>query len=592
MSKKVEDKKLELFAYKIKNDTRFYIENFLKIRTKKSLLVPFKYNEAQEIFEAIIDKNTKENKLHRYIILKARQLGISTYSTARMFKDTATRENVNTFIIAHEDKATQNLFNMNKIYYDELPAVLKPMKKYSNEKALVFENPTGDDIEKASNPGLRSKFTLATAGSAEAGRSGVYHNVHISELAFFPNPENTMTALLQCVPDEMNTLVVLESTANGVGGYFYDMWQQAVNGLNDFTPIFLPWFTSSEYSRPFKDEKEKKDFEKQVNYTYRNAAGINVRSEEYLLQKQFGLTLEQLNWRKYTIANKCGGSVDIFKQEYPSTPQEAFIASGRPRFDLNVVKQYELAAEKPITTCYLNRKSRTTKVVIEDNDKGYLQIFKMPVQGKFYTIGADVAEGLVTGDYSVAVVIDEECNVVGLWRGHIDPDLFGKQLVSLGYLYNEAYIGVEINNHGLTTIKSILDEDYYNIYYSKVFDHVSNELTKKVGWTTNVKTKPFMINKLAEFIREFLIGIPAQEIIDELFTYVIDDKGRTNAQQGCHDDCVMALGIALMVFLEGKGEDFIPERTDKDGKKTNENFDVFEIIDELFETIIGVEVSD
>lgn len=592
MSKKVEDKKLELFAYKIKNDTRFYIENFLKIRTKKSLLVPFKYNEAQEIFEAVINKNEKEHKLHRYIVLKARQLGISTYSTARMFKDTATRENVNTFIIAHEDKATQNLFNMNKIYYDELPAVLKPMKKYSNEKALVFENPTGDDIEKASNPGLRSKFTLATAGSAEAGRSGVYHNVHISELAFFPNPENTMTALLQCVPDEMNTLVVLESTANGVGGYFYDMWQQAVNGLNDFTPIFLPWFTSSEYSRPFKDEKEKKDFEKQVNYTYRNSAGVNVRSEEYLLQKQFGLTLEQLNWRKYIIANKCGGSVDIFKQEYPSTPKEAFIASGRPRFDLNVVKQYELAAEKPITTCYLNRKNRTTKVVIEDNDKGYLQIFKMPVQGKFYTIGADVAEGLVTGDYSVAVVIDEECNVVGLWRGHIDPDLFGKQLVSLGYLYNEAYIGVEINNHGLTTIKSILDEDYYNIYYSKVFDHVSNELTKKVGWTTNVKTKPFMINKLAEFIREFLIGIPANEIIDELFTYVIDDKGRTNAQQGCHDDCVMALGIALMVFLEGKGEDFIPERTDKDGKKTNENFDVFEIIDELFETIIGVEVSD
>lgn len=591
MSKTIEEKKMELFAYKVKNDTRFYIENFLKIRNKKSQLVLFKYNHAQEIFENVIVENTKAKKPHRYIVLKARQLGISTYSTARMFKDTATRENVNTLIIAHEDKATQNLFNMNKLYYDELPSALKPMKKYSNEKALVFENPTQDDNEKQQNPGLRSKFMLATAGTTETGRSGTYHNVHVSELAFFPNPENTMTALLQCVPDEENTLVVLESTANGVGGYFYDMWQQAVKGLNEFTPIFLPWFTDPGYRREFRTEKERKELEKEINYTYKNTSNVNVRTEEYLLQKQFKLDLEQLNWRKWTIANKCGGSVDIFKQEYPSTPQEAFIASGRPRFDLNVVKQYELNAQEPIAIGFLDRKPHTTKTNFEHNDKGYLKIFKMPVPGRFYTIGADVAEGLITGDYSVAVVVDDECNVVSLWRGHIDPDLFGKQLVSLGYLYNEAYIGVEINNHGLTTIKSILDEDYYNIYYSKVFDHVNNELTKKVGWTTNVKTKPFMINKLAEFIREFLIGIPAQEIINELFTYVIDDKGRTNAQQGCHDDCVMALGIALMVYLEGKGEDFIPERTDRSVDKTKTSFDIPDIIDPLFEQEDKTEVS-
>lgn len=592
MKKTIEEKKLELFSYKIKNDTRFYIEHFLKIKNKKSQLILFKYNAAQEIFENIINDNTRSNRPHRYIVLKARQLGISTYSTARMFKDTATRENVNTLIIAHEDKATQNLFNMNKLYYDELPTALRPMKKYSNEKALVFENPTQDEDEKQENPGLRSKFMLATAGTSETGRSGVYHNVHVSELAFFPNPENTMTALLQCVPDEPNTLVVLESTANGVGGYFYDMWQKSVQGKNEFTPIFLGWFVDPEYTRPFKTEQERQEFEKDVNYTYKNSADINVRTEEFLLQQQFGLTLEQLNWRKWTIANKCGGSVDIFKQEYPSTPQEAFIASGRPRFDLNVIKQYELATTNPEKVCFLHRKAHSSRVTIEENPKGYLEIYQMPVQNKCYTIGADVAEGLVTGDFSVGIVLDEECNVVSLWRGHIDPDLFGKQLVALSYLYNEAYIGVEINNHGLTTVKSILDEEYYNIYYSKVFDHVANELTKKVGWTTNVKTKPLMINKLAEFIREFLIGIPSMSIVSELYTYVIDDKGRTNAQQGCHDDCVMALGIALMVYLEGKGDDFIPEITDKMRDKVQDHFDVPEVIDDLFEGENRAECSE
>ena len=213
-----------------------------------------------------------------------------------------------------------------------------------------------------------------------------------------------------------------------------------------------------------------------------------------------------------------------------------------------------------------------------------MKIFKYPEPNKFYVIGGDVAEGLATGDYSVGVVLDENCDMVALWRGHIDPDLFGKQLVALGYFYNEAYIGAEVNNHGLTTVKSMLNEEYYNIYYSKVYDRINEELTKKVGWTTNVKTKPIMINKLAEFVREFLVGIPAIEVIKELYTYVIDDKGRTNAQPGCHDDCVMAIAIAIQVFLEGKGEDYMPEKTDELVMKASKKaFDIPDIVDELFE---------
>lgn len=576
--------KEQVLAWKIKNDTKFYMENFLKIRDKNSQLIPFKLNTAQQAFEKIIEETEKAGKLHRYIVLKARQLGISTYSTGRMFAKTATHENINTLIIAHEDKATLNLFNMNKLYYDELPSAIRPMKKYSNERALVFENPTNDEEEKALNPGLRSKFTIATAGTTETARSGTYHNVHVSELAFFPNPEKTMTALLQCVPDKPNTLVVIESTANGVGGYFYDMWLAAVEGKSDFIPVFLPWFIDKEYSTPFPDSKTAKDFKAAVNYKYKGTNGEYIYTEEYILKKMHKLTWEQLYWRDRTIANKCGGDIDLFKQEYPSTPEEAFIASGRPRFDHKALKQLELATSAPIAVGGLSRKGETVSFYEDKN--GYVYIFKYPVPDANYTIGADVAEGLITGDYSVGAVLDEQCDLVCAWYGHIDPDLFGKELANLGWYYNEAYVAVEGNNHGLTTIRSLIGEEYYNLYNTKIYDKINDEMTTKIGWYTNVKTKPLMINKLAEFIRELLIKIPFDLFIKEMYTYVIDEKGRTNAQIGCHDDTVMALAIALQAYLEFRGEDFVPEKTDYIDdyvQKKKKNFDVIEIIDSLFE---------
>ncbi|MBQ8002531.1 MAG: hypothetical protein IJ297_03720 [Clostridia bacterium] len=557
------------------------MENFLKIRDKKSRLISFRVNSAQQRFNQIIEEDTKNGKPHRYIILKARQLGMSTFTEGYIFHDTATRPLVNSLIIAHEDKATVNLFNMSKLFYEELPTALKPMTKYNNGKELIFENPTSDDEEKLRNPGLRSKITLATAGTSDTARSGTYHNVHVSEIAFFPNPENTMLALMQCVPDEPNTFVCMESTANGIGGYFYDMWNAACAGENDFTPIFFAWFDDPLYSTPFVSEKEKEDFIKEVEQMLMDAEGKMVHTEEYLLREEFNLTYEQLNWRKRTIANKCGGDVDLFKQEYPATPQEAFIASGRPKFNLKAVKEYEKQCIEPMYTCEIVEERGQLKLI--STDKGSLKIWAMPEKDKAYSIGADVAEGLATGDYSVGTVLDEDLNVVAKWRNHIDPDLFGDEMVKLAIIYNDAYLAVENNNHGLTTLKAVLNKDYYNIFYTKSYDKTSDTTTKKIGFSTNARTKPLMIDKLAEFVREKWLGIKDMEIVDELYTYVIDDKGKTNAQEGKHDDCVMSLGIALQAFLEGRGEDYVPEISKDDMKDRNFEKEIPDILDPLFE---------
>lgn len=569
--------KQKLFFYKLKHDRRWYIENFLQIRNKKAEIVPLKLNIAQQKVMDIIEHDEKLGIPKRYIVLKARQMGLSTLFEALIFQDTSTSKNKNALIIAHEEPASQNLFQMSKLYYENLPDLIRPMKKYSNGKILAFENPETDENKKQGNPGLRSKISIATAGTGEVGRSATIHNLHVSELAFFPDPKTTMLGLLQSVPDESNTLIVLESTANGVGDYFHELWTKAVKGENEFVPIFLPWFIDPGYTRPFRSEGERKQFIDQVESTSTNAKGEVIFTYEKELMDKHDLTYEQLNWRKYTIANKCQGDELLFMQEYPSTPEEAFISTGRPKFSLKALKKYQTITEEPERGYLLY--GDDGKISFLPDKNGYISIWRKPEPDKFYCIGADVAEGLAHGDYSAAVVGDsEEFDIVSMWHGHIDPDLFGMELIKLGKYYNEAYIGVENNNHGLTTLTTMKKEEYWNLYFAKSYDKIADKISQKLGWTTSPRTKPLMIDKLAEFVREMFLGIYSDFIIGEMYTYVIDDDGKTNAQTGCFDDTVIATAILLQLLLEGKGDTYTPEiPVDQRGRR------VREVIDPLFE---------
>jgi len=578
--------KEQLFYHKLKTDRKWYIENFLKIRDKRALIIPFTLNKAQNIVNDIIERDEREGKPKRYIVLKARQMGLSTLFEGLIFQDTSTNENKNSLIIAHEEGASSNLFNMSKLYYDYIPDVIKPMKKYANGKVLQFENPTNDDAEKAANPGLRSKISIATAGAGEVGRSATYHNIHASEVAFFPDAQTTMLGLLQAVPDQPNTMVVLESTANGVGDWFHDMWMKAERGENEFTPIFLPWFIQPEYTRPFRSDAEREQFVQEVDAISTNAQGEQVRTYEWELMQKHELTYEQLHWRRWTIKNKCQGDEILFMQEYPCTPEESFISSGRPKFSIGALKKYQTITKEPLKRGYLV--DRGGQIEFIEDEKGYVSIWDEPISGKFYCMGADVAEGLVHGDYSCAYVGDPESfDVVARWHGHIDPDLFGMELIKLAKYYNDAYLGVESNNHGLTTLTTIKREEYWNLFFSKSYDRIADKLTQKLGWTTSARTKPLMIDKLAEFVREHYLGIYDDLLVSEMFTYIIEDNGKTNAQSGCHDDAVMAMAILLQLMLEGKGELFTPEIPLEQRGKAG----VQEIIDPDFEDVQESEVS-
>lgn len=508
---------------RIKHDSSFYMQSFLKIRTKQGKLEKLILNSTQRKINERIDK--LQGKPIRILVLKARQMGVSTFTEGRIFHKTATSKLTNSLIIAHKEDASTNLFNMSKLFYEELPPPLRPMKKASNAKELIFENPTPDPAEKQKNPGLRSKIKIDTAKNLGAGRSDTIHNLHASEVAFWDNAETVMLGLLQSVPNTPNTMIIIESTANGVGGYFYDLWQQAKNSENDFIPLFFPWFEHEEYKMAVPD-------------------GFALTVEEQELKTLYHLDDEQLAWRRWAIRNNCNGDPELFKQEYPSNDMEAFLVSGRPRFDMPTLMEYLNQCEDG-QRGYLERAGSTLKFIADA--KGYLEVWETPQRGKEYFIGGDVAKGLVTGDYSAAPVYDADKNLVALWHGHIDPDLFAEELNKLGTWYNEALEAIEENNHGLSVINA-LKGDYWNLYKRTIHDKVTDETKEQIGWYTTEQSKKLAIDNLAKLIRERRIGIKSKRFVQELMTYIIEDDGKTNSQQGSHDDIVMASAIILFVM--------------------------------------------
>lgn len=294
-----------------------YIENCLKIKTKSGTVVPFRLNDAQRKLYAVAKRQQDAGKPVRLIILKARQLGFSTLTEGLIFHACATRKNVNALIVAHREDATANLFRMSKLFYDELPAPVKPMLRASNAQELVFENPSKLRSEREARPGLRSRIRCATAGGRGIGRSDTLQCVHLSEYAFWPDgadgKASTLAGILQAVPSLPGTMVVIESTANGFED-FKERWDAAVAGENDFEPVFFAWFENPDYSMPV-------------------VPGTEWTPEERDLKAAYQLTDEQLQWRRWCIANNCGGSLDMFRQEYPASPGEAFLHSGTGVFD-------------------------------------------------------------------------------------------------------------------------------------------------------------------------------------------------------------------------------------------------------------------
>jgi len=501
-------------------NTAKYIENFLKIQDKKTNIIPFKLNKPQWKLYNALKKQREEGKPQRAVVLKARQMGFSTLTEGIIFKKTVTAKNVKSGIITHEASATNNLFEISKRFLNNLPDSMKPTIKNSNAKMLIFNNDKGT--------GLNSVIKCMTAGGKSAGRSDTFQNLHISELAFWSgNKDETLAGLMQSVPNDLNTVVIIESTANGYE-QFKEIWDAAVKGENDFVAVFCAWWELDEYRMPYD--------------------GFELDDEEKSLKKRFKLDNEQLAWRRWCINNNCHGSVETFHQEYPSYPAEAFLSSGSCIFDENKILERQSELKEPIkqgSFLYDYDGLRITNIRWQNEKQGIIKIYKDVDSTKAYVIGGDPAgEG---SDNNVGQVIEHITGEqVAILAHQTDEDLYARQMYCLGMYYNQALIGIEVNFSTFPQ-KELQRLKYPHMYVRRTEDTYTSGIQKKYGFQTTSKTRPIIIAGLVEIARESIDSINDNDTLDEMLTFVKNEKGRAEAMQGYHDDRVMALAIAYYI---------------------------------------------
>ena len=511
---------------------REYCENVIWIRDKRQKLVQLKFKPAQIALYEAIKKELQEGRPPRIIVLKGRQQGISTITEALMFQDSATRPMVNTLIVAHRDDSTAALFNMNKLFYDYLPAKLQPMKKASNAKELVFENPTRDPAEKRKKPGLRSRIRCITAGGKGAGRSLTQNNVHLSEFAFWPgNKMETLLGIMQSVPDDINTLVVIESTANGYDE-FKDLWDGAEKGENGWVPVFLPWFMEPDYRKPVDP-------------------GTEWTEEERKLQEQFGLDEEQLAWRRWCIRTNCGGDVNLFRQEYPCTPDEAFLLSGDAFFDNDVIMARRRAAPRPIREGFFHYPEPQIEGgapmdwTFTDRVNGYVRIYEEPKKGHPYVLAGDTA-GDGSDNFTAYVIDNSTGKQVAELKHPLSEIFYARQVYCLGRYYNDALIGIEIN-YSTYPQKKLEEWHYPKFYQRERFDTFTGEMVKAFGWATTPQSRPVILAELHTIMEEAPELVVSYQTLGEMLTFVYDKNRKPQAASGQHDDLVMAAAICYSI---------------------------------------------
>jgi len=553
----------------IKQDFYKFAKMNLYIKDKFANIVPFVPNEPQRALIDYVLLCIQEKRPVKVIILKARQMGFSTAVEALCYWWTSTNFNINSVIIGNDEKSSLNLYRMFRRYFDNTNILFKPSVRYNTKSDLTFEK----FDENGKQIGLGSAIKIETAKNKSAGRSDTVNFLHASELGAWENGEDLVASLMQTVPDaevmEKPSMVFLESTAEGRGNYFHKEYVAAVNKKNNYQPLFAPWWILDTYERDatFEDLGQLNDYESFL---------VELMQKGHTtLGHKFAVSEESIPRKLAYYRRKArdfAATPERLPQEYPSTWEEAFIASGKNVFNPLALQEMEKDATPLEDVDYYKitpledrpyEEFELELIPFEENEtpddftyKAPLKIWEKPKPYKEYVIGADVAEGLKGGDFSVATVVDiSRMEVVARWRGHCDPDKFGEILGALGTYYNYALIGVEVNNHGLTTVQKLRDTFYTNLYKrDRGYDEEWETPTVNLGWKTDMRTKRLMIDDLIKLVRERVIKDKDIVFINEAFSYVRDERGRMNAEEGSHDDVVMSTAIAYQLFPWGDND--------------------------------------
>jgi hypothetical protein len=588
-------------------DTPWYSENVpLMIVDKRKQLVPFVWNPAQLRLHEICERQRLAKKPIRVLILKARQLGFSTATEAKITQRVTQMANHSAMVVAHKKRPARKLFSMFEKMYANLPPDLKPeLTGFRRNEEMEFGQPSVAARMGRGDFGLDSSIAVDTATELGGGRSETFSELHASEVGLWPDIEEKLSSLMEAVPYEPDTFVVLESTAYGAN-HWQTLCDQAREGLSEFEFLFVGWWEGRDYERPFTDESEREALIASVG------DGPIGKAEPELLKLlmdndvacfDYETALRKLNWRRWKIASSSiAYDLEKFMREYPATPDEAFQSSENRVFStLLVGKVLERTRDTdPLAEDGLflpgetrTRRGRTGDIEVPTSatwvprdatgfgfGHDFWRIWEHPyskgqalpklnpertdeapgaVRDGQYVVSVDSAGDALTnsgeGDYDAIVVIDHRTGrQVAEYRSHRDPDELALEALLAAVYWNRAWLVVEKtgNYGGPILLRLWLDYGYENVYMrQKAVDDKRQKESDRLGWDTQVGTKRVLIDLAKELLRTDSSGVRSLQLAREMASYIkINDRGAMGARKGSFDDRLMAWMIAQQVARE------------------------------------------
>lgn len=610
----MEDRR-EAVLRRLATDYVYFAEKAVKIVNKRGLLVPFRLKRPQKRLCYALMAQRESGRPQRAMALKARQVGVSTVSQSIQIQRATQHANHLAMVLAQDRTTAGALHDMGVTMWANLPAEIKPpgarQSGTQDRKYLLFGE-SSMQLRRAGMFGLNSTIEIATAaGLAARGRTP--RTLHVSEYAWWTKGE-AILGVINGVPDDPDSLIIEESTANG-HNHFKDEWDLAVAGESGFYPFFSPWYEEEEYRRPFMGSERaafrvgahpkwgegELELYELIKSEYRGWHGVEPYAwleqaddfEEALETR----VLEHLNWRRWAIAAKCQGKLDRFKQEYPSNPDEAFLATGNRVFDAiavsGVIKRCETLTDPPVPTLEAtgpvsggfrvvetrngvdmakNIITVPTKVLwlpsaqLAPDEEGGWRLWQAPLRDRVDEDGQPVDDGQYVGfcdpasgetddkgtthaESAIEVIDHRTREQVAEWAGQTDPDLVALELYKACLYFNQAWAAVErTGGYGLSIGRKLGKDWMYPFTYTEVSrDQRVDKQRKSIGWSTDSVTKPLMEAELQELLRLEKDGIKSLALARQLLTIVRDDRGRSGPTPGNLSDRAMAYMGAQMV---------------------------------------------
>lgn len=511
----------------------------LQIRNKEGVSIPYRMSPGGRKLNRAIRQQEQAQKPVRIVCLKASQVFMSSSAATEVFRRVPFFPGRRALVLADTAQHAGLVFE----YYQQYIASYRENPYGSEWNAALLLPELLKDTEQHLRWSNGSSILVGTANNVEIGRSAPYNWVQGSEAAFYRDMGTLMTGLMQRVPNSPDSGVLIESTANGMGGDFFDLCQLAMDPrrAGDWLFVFLAYWEHPEY-------------------VLDPGPNFKLTREELAELQKYNLTVPQIAWRRRQIETACEGKIERFRQEFPGNPQEAFQSSGRTIFDMAAVARMPVTQDAPrgsLVVVEVGLEKRP-QFVQSENNRGELVIYRMPKKGGRYILGADHAEGIdpkarlgsSDPDYCSSTVLDadtgEECAKL---KERYEPHPWATRLYWLGRFYNWAFLVPEQKAVGKAVIGHLLAiEGGYplELIFAKERDPSDRRspLLQELGFDTNTIFRPVLISTLDQALREGSIRIHDPETIAQLQQFVRKPNGR---EEGIgHDDDVFGVALAVI----------------------------------------------